>query len=123
MAKRAAEKKKPVVKAKGKAVAKKVGKAVGKAGARVPRAGKADAKRMGGRKRNADPDYKWVARKFQDSDPYFALDHSVSFLTDLFNQLIQSNQATLQQVERFIAETNHSVTLEQILQHFGVARA
>lgn len=64
--------------------------------------------------------YTWIARKLEDSDPYFALDHAVSFLTDLFNQLISRNYATLAQVEEYIASTTSKVTLEQIFNHFGV---
>ena len=72
------------------------------------------------KKAKAEPSYSWIAQKLQDIDPYFALDHSVCFLTDLFNQLIEKKYATVSEIEKFIAETNHSVTLEQIFKHFGL---
>lgn len=125
MARKLAEKKKPAAKAKPQA-GKKITKPSAPAASHAAKSGAKTGSKSGGRnaakaakeKEPKEPPYKWLARKLQDTDPYFALDHSVSFLTDLFNHLISKNFTTTQKVESFIADTNHSVTLEQIFQTF-----
>ena len=112
--KQATKETKVVKKEKVVRVAKKVVKpALKKGGAKDGQKGKAEKG-----KKEVGNDFTWVIKKLQDKDLFFSLDHAVNLLTSVFNYLIDNNHATLKQVEEFISETNHSVTLEQIFKFF-----
>ena len=63
-------------------------------------------------------DFRWIAQKMRDIDPYFALDHAVSLLSDTLTHLVETGQATPAQVESFIRNTHHSINFDDIFNHF-----
>ena len=64
--------------------------------------------------------FDWLKNKIFNKDPYFALEHQVQFLSDLFNHLINNHGVREKQVENFIQQSNSEVSLTDILQFFNV---
>ena len=66
------------------------------------------------------PDFTWVKKKLTNSDFSFAMDHQVSFLTDLFDFLMAHHNVQQSAIEKFISETKEQVTLGDIFKHFQI---
>ena len=86
--------------------------------ARVPKAKAVKAAKAPKAKkdaRDAQKDFSWVAAKINSNDQWFAIEHSVLFLTDLFNHLIADKKVSQQAVEKLIQKTNEPISLQEIL--------
>lgn len=65
-----------------------------------------------------DEKFKWVSEKLANKDAYFKLEFSVQLLSDILNSLIQNDQVTAGEVEKFISGVHFDQNLTQILDHF-----
>lgn len=80
---------------------------------RKPRQSKKAKRPSAGRR----PDFGWLLKKINASDPYFAIDHSVHLLNSVFARLMEE-RVERREIEQFIHAREGEVTLFEILSNF-----